>query len=103
MLSISRWWSWNVSGWFDAVHVEHADAPIADPQRQRQRRGDVPVVLEVLHELLGLAGLVDHTDSPFSATHPAMPSADALASVARELRLEPVGRPCLQLARSSGL
>ena len=74
----------------DAVHVQHADAAIADLERQRERRGDVAVRLVMADERLGgVLGVQQH--GFLALRHPAGDSlAQALARVPRELGFETV-------------
>jgi len=78
-------------GVVDAVDVEHADAALADPERDGERRGDVAVVLVVAGEVVRLAARPEQHRLA-ALRHPA---GDALAEagvrVARELGLEAVG------------
>ena len=78
-------------GVVDPVHVEHAHASLADAERQRERRGDVAVGLQVAAEVVVLRIPVElHRLEPLG--DPAGdPLAHALGGVLRELGLEAVG------------
>ena len=74
----------------DAVHIEHADAAIPDAQRQRERRGDVAIGLEVLTQRCG-GSIVREDHSLLLLRHPSSdPLAQALAGIARELGLQAI-------------